>query len=122
MSNCGLDDEQRKHRGRGRFWLQGNLESEGISGCLLLISGSHSLLELDERLTPLPLASPQKLADQSLTVHGTLKTREPVTMPSAFNSWTRITATARSGQLSPSVTAATFGWTGQCLNLVAALR
>jgi hypothetical protein len=39
---------------RGRFWLQGNPENEGVSGRLLLVSGIHSPLELDELLTPLP--------------------------------------------------------------------
>jgi hypothetical protein len=49
-------------------------------------------------MTPPPLASPQDLADQSLTVHGALKTEGRMTMPSAFNSWTRITAMTRSGR------------------------
>jgi hypothetical protein len=92
---------------RGRFRLQGMPEGEAIPGHLFLNPGSHPLLALDEVLTPMiretsrskladgrevvtsSLVPPQELAGQSLTIHGTLETRELVTLPSAFTAgWT----------------------------------
>lgn len=92
---------------RGQFWLQGNSEGKGTSGRLFLVAGSHPLLELDGLLTPLTretgrrklpdgrelvessLISPQEWVRQALTIHGTLETGEPVTLPSAFTAgWT----------------------------------
>jgi hypothetical protein len=93
---------------RGRFWLQGTPEGEGIPGSLYMEADSHPRLELDGTLTPLMRETsrrklpdgrevrtsapvpPEELAGQSLTVHGTLdETGEPVTLPSAFTSgWT----------------------------------
>jgi len=92
---------------RGRFWLQGDPEDDGIPGRFFLKAGSHPLLELDGSLTTLmretsrrklPDGSevgisfpvpPEELAGQSLTIHGTLETGELVTLPSAFTAgWT----------------------------------
>jgi hypothetical protein len=92
---------------RGRFWLHGNPGDQAIAGRLFLVPGANPLLELDEPLTPLMqetsrtklpdgtevvTSSPVSSVDltrQSLCIHGTLETGEPVTLPSAFTAgWT----------------------------------
>ena len=103
---------------RGRFWLQGSPEGEAIPGRLVLETGSHPLLELDETLTPLmreirrtklpdggeavtsTLIPAEELVRQSLTIYGTLETGELVTLPSAFTAgWTERGTGYRSQQL-----------------------